>query len=148
MIQRPQTIFLALVLVMVGALCLLPVYNITIVTDEGGFMTFRKLQHLKVLSLSIAIIPLLALITIFMYKNRKRQMLMAYLGMLLSLVLFVLCISMPELFSSSYLITMGTPVVDFNIGVFLIAIIPALFFFAVRNIKKDEKITKESDRLR
>lgn len=148
MIQRPQTIFLALVLVLVGALCLLPVYNITITTDEGGFMTFRKLQHLKVLTLSIAIIPVIALITIFMYKNRKRQMMMAYTGLLLSLTLFVLCISLPEVFSSSYLITAGTAVVDFNVGVFLIAVIPALFFFAVRNIKKDEKMTKEADRLR
>jgi hypothetical protein len=148
MIQRPQTIFLALVIVLVGALCLLPVYNITITTDEGGFMTFRKLQHLKILALSIAIIPIIALIAIFMYKNRKRQMMMAYAGMLLSLTLFVLCISFPNLFSSSYLITVGRPVVDFNVGVFLIAIIPALFFFAVRNIKKDEKITKEADRLR
>lgn len=148
MIQRPQTILLALVVVLVGALCLLPVYNITITTEEGGFMTFRKLQHLKILTLSIAIIPVIALAAIFMYKNRKRQMMMAYAGLLLSLTLFVLCISFPELFSSSYLITIGKPIVDFNVGVFLIAVMPALFFFAVRYIKKDEKLVKESDRLR
>jgi hypothetical protein len=148
MIQRLQTLFLVLILVIVALLCMLPVYNITIVNEEQAFVTFRKLQQLKILSLSIAIIPLLALIAIFMFKNRPRQLKLVYAGMFLSLILFVLCISMPNAFSSAYLITLGNPQVDYNVGIFLIAIIPALFFFAAKYIRKDEKITKDSDRLR
>jgi hypothetical protein len=148
MIQRLQTLFLVLILVIVALLCMLPVYNITIINEEQAFVTFRKLQQLKILSLSIAIIPLLALVAIFMFKNRQRQLKLVYTGMFLSLILFVLCISMPKVFSSAYLITLGTPQVDYNVGIFLIAIIPALFFFAAKYIRKDEKITKDADRLR
>lgn len=148
MLQRVQTIFFILVLVLVATLCFLPVYNITIVSNEQSFITFRKLQHLKVLTLSIIIIPLLALVAIFTYKNRKRQLWIAYTGMLLSLILFVLCISLPELFSSSNVIGIGTPQVDYGMGIYLIGLIPVLFFFAVRAIRKDEKLVKEADRLR
>jgi hypothetical protein len=148
MIQRIQTILLALILFIVGALFFLPVYNITVLQDGQSFITFRELQHLKVLSLSIIPICLLALIAIFMYKNRKRQLMVVNTGLLLSLALFVLCISLPNIFASAYLFTNAKAVVDYGMGVYLMAIIPALFFFAGRRIKKDEELVKAADRLR
>lgn len=148
MIQRKQTIFLALVLFITGALFFLPVYNITILQDGQSLIAFRKLQHLKILSLSLGAICLMALIAIFMYKNRKRQLLVVNTGLLFSLTLFVLCISLPKIFSSAYLITQNKAVPEYGMGVYLMAIIPALFFFAGRSIKKDEELVRAADRLR
>ncbi len=149
MIQRTQSIFFILILVLVITLCFLPVYNITLVNGEQSFITFRKLPQLKVLMLSIAIIPFLAIIALFTYKNRKRQLLITYTGLLLSLTLFVLCLSFPQVFSNAYLLKIpGEPLVDYGMGIYLIGILPVLFFLAVRAIRKDEKLVRESDRLR
>ena len=149
MLQRIQSVFFILILVLVVTLCFLPIYNITLVNGEQSFITFRKLPQLKVLMLSILIIPLLAIIAIFTYKNRKRQLLISYTGLLLSLTLFALCLTFPEVFSSAYLLNMpGHPLVDYGMGIYLIGLLPVLFILAVRAIRKDEKLVRESDRLR
>jgi hypothetical protein len=148
MIQRVQSILLALVLFITAALFILPVYNITILQDGQSLISFRKLQHLEILSLSQAVICLIAVIGIFLYKNRKRQLMVVNTGLLLSLTLFVLCISFPKVFSGAYLLTQNQAVPEYGMGVYLMAIIPALFFFAGRRIKKDEELVRAADRLR
>ncbi len=149
MIQRTQSIFFILILVLVVTLWFLPIYNITLVNGEQSFITFRKLPQLKVLMSSIAIIPLLAIAALFTYKNRKRQLLIAYTGLIISLTLFVLCLSFPEIFSNGHVLIMGgKPIVDYGMGIYLIGILPVLFFLAVRAIRKDEQLVRESDRLR
>jgi ABC-type proline/glycine betaine transport system permease subunit len=148
MIQRIQTIFLVLILGVFGILFAVPVFHTTVPYDDHTLVMALKLQHLKISCISLLPIVLIALIAIFMYKNRKRQLLVVNIGMLLSLTFFVLCIAFPELFSSSYLIKDGKPIVEYGTGVYLIGLIPALFFLAGRFIKKDENLVKAADRLR
>ena len=80
----------------------------------------------------------LALLTIFLYKNRKLQLRLTYLGIFLTAVLLTL-----------YFIEMG----HFNTGtialwaVFYFAIL-VCFILAARGILKDEKLIKSLDRLR
>jgi hypothetical protein len=88
------------------------------------------------------------LIAIFLYSNRKRQLLLVNLGLILSLLLFALCIAFPDHFSGAAAIVEPPTVAGYSIGSFILALFPALFFFAGRNIKKDEKLVKDADRLR
>src|SRR5215218_937889 len=80
----------------------------------------------------------LALITIFMYKNRKLQLRLTYLGIFVTAILLTLyCIE----------------VVHFNTGtialwaIFYFAIL-VCFILAARGILKDEKLIRSMDRLR
>jgi phosphatidylserine synthase len=80
----------------------------------------------------------LALVTIFLYRNRKLQLRLTYLGLFLTAVLLTLyCIE----------------VVHFNSGtialwaIFYFAIL-VCFILAARGIVKDEKLVRSMDRLR
>jgi hypothetical protein len=148
MIQRIQTIFLALIVVLFAALFFVPVFKITIMVQGIPLTSYRSLGNLDVLLLSGSIITLIALVAIFMFNNRKRQLLVVNVGMLLSLLLFTLCLLLPDVFSDAFEYTQQAPVVGYSIGTFIIALFPALFFFAGRNIKKDEKLIRDADRLR
>lgn len=148
MIQRIQTVFLLLIIVVFGTLFAIPVFHTTVPGDTHTLVMDMKLQHLKIACIGLLPVVLVALISIFMYKNRKRQLLMVNIGLLLSLTFFVLCIALPETFSSSYVIDKGKPIVEYGIGVYLIGLVPVLFFLAGRFIKKDENLVKAADRLR
>jgi hypothetical protein len=80
----------------------------------------------------------LALITIFLYKNRKLQLRLTYVGIFITAVLLTL-----------YFIEIG----HFNTGtialwaIFYIAIL-VCFILAARGILKDEKLIRSMDRLR
>jgi hypothetical protein len=80
----------------------------------------------------------LALITIFLYRNRRLQLRLTYLGIFLTAVLLTL-----------YVVEIGF----FNAGtvslwaVFYVAIL-VCFILAARGILKDEKLIKSMDRLR
>lgn len=148
MIQRIQTIFLALIVVLFAILFFVPVYKITITMDGMPLASYRSLAALPVLLVSAGVVALIALVAIFMYANRKRQLLVVNIGMLLSLLLFSLCLLFPEVFSGASVMTTPPAVTGFSMGTFIIALFPALFFLAGRNIKKDEKLVKAADRLR
>jgi hypothetical protein len=80
----------------------------------------------------------LALITIFLYKNRRLQLRLTYIGIFLTAVLLTL-----------YFVEMG----QFNSGtvalwaIFYFAIL-VCFILAARGILKDEKLIRSMDRLR
>ncbi len=81
-----------------------------------------------------------SLITIFLYKNRKQQSRIVLVSLLFSLLTLVLYFWQSQSFiptESNYDLTALVP---FFIPVFLV--------LALRSIYKDEKLVKESDRLR
>ncbi len=148
MIQRKQSIFLALVPILFLALLFLPVYSVTITIENQSLVSYRSLAKLPLLSIGVALISCISIVSIFMFKNRKSQIKVVNAGLLLSLVLFVLGISFTNLFSNASVITNGIPIVGYSMGIYLIGLFPALFFFAARFIKKDEELVKAADRLR
>jgi predicted membrane chloride channel (bestrophin family) len=75
---------------------------------------------------------------IFLYKDRKLQMKLCLLGLLLSVVIIILYISQSNKLTKSTLAL-------FCILPFAIAI---GYFMAFRNIRKDEKLVKSLDKLR
>lgn len=90
------------------------------------------------LTILSVIAGLLALVSIFLFKNRKLQLRVCYVGIFVTLVLLVL-----------YFLEMG----DFYSGnialwaVFYFAILVS-YIFSARGITKDEKLVKSMDRLR
>ncbi len=88
---------------------------------------------------SVLIIIISGLINIFLYKNRKMQM-------LISIILTVLSIetlSLGLVFSFTAAVS-----ISLNAGIFMPIVSTVLFILAYRGIKKDDELVKSSNRLR
>ena len=156
MIQRKQTLFLLLA-VIVCALCLfLPVgsvepkgmgadslvYNLGVVMGDGGLAFSTTCLPLFVL---LSVTAILSLVTIFLYKNRKVQMSICKCTMLLQ-VLWVI---------DYVLILLGIipiPEVQGKMGIEFAACLPIvsliLVAMAYKGVNDDEKLVKAADRIR
>jgi hypothetical protein len=121
MIQRIQTLYFFLVFCLMMVLLFVP-------------FTVSLLSNIEASG-----IALLAIIAIFLFKNRKLQIWFGYiilLVILLDYVLFFVFSFNPAIFASGIL----TFLIPFIAGV--------LDFLAIRGIKKDEKLVRSADRLR
>jgi hypothetical protein len=143
MIQRKQSVFLALVVLVFIALLFLPVYQLkTATTIDAGVS--GRLLFIPLLFIPMACISLLAIIAIFLYKNRKRQIAICRAGLILSLLISVNAIVFPQFFihgidRSNLIVASGAYLLPVNIILFALA----AFF-----IKKDDDLVKAADRLR
>lgn len=143
MIQRKQTIFLALVVILFVTLFFLPVYDINPVTTITGEIG-GKMLFIPLLLIPIAFITLLAIIAIFMYKNRPLQIRICRAGLIISLLMTVSAIIFPQFFVH------GIPreTISVAAGAYLLPANIILFALAAYFIKKDEDLVKAADRLR
>lgn len=154
MIQRIQTIFLFLVVVLLVSFNFLPYWQATTestgttyqlltyayVVYEGNEIITEFGLYALVAGLS-AIGALIALLEMFMYKNRLRQMTMSVINS------FVMTITIALMAYFIYGFQKTTPG-QFEPGAFLLAL--AMFFnvLARRFIQKDEKLVRSVDRIR
>jgi hypothetical protein len=130
MIQRIQTIYLVLIELLFIALMFIPVLN--------GATLYR----LPLLLVAEFVIAALAVSTIFLYKNRKLQMKLCNVGVLLSLLVFAAVAAFPKIFTGNDADAV------FGIGTWLLALNIILFFLAGRGVRKDEALVRSADRLR
>lgn len=138
MIQRTQTLWLLLAAIAGGLSFSFPfvvgqqlIENnpVQIVVDAGSNMFLLLLTGL---------VMLLAVVTIFLFKNRKKQSWIAVLGIILSSLLLVLYIlEMQKLVHPVIALTSLFPV-----------LIVAGFIMAWVGIRRDENLVKGSDSLR
>ena len=135
MIQRIQSIYLGMVCIMTGGFLNLPYYQI------DGKLVF-PLQNI-VLACVVGLVAVVAVITIFLYKNRKLQMKMAILGIVFSIL--TLGISYLDFWNFDPQTMYGK---SFTYGIIFPFAMILLFFLAWRGINKDEKLVKSMDRLR
>ena len=146
MLQRIQSVFLLLCAGAFGSLMALPFASSDIPNDQMmSDQIFDVQDHVVLLSLTIAGV-VLALINIFLFSNRKRQILVNYL----LVVIGILIVGSAALFwmqqGDSW---MEQAVVKGQVGAFVP--VGAILFALVANhfIKKDEKTIRSSyDRLR
>jgi hypothetical protein len=145
MIQRIQTIFLILTVGVFGALFKLPLAT----SDKPStqFLSdqvYNILDHPALLGLC-SIGALLALISIFMFKNRKLQLKFGY-------VILLIAISIP--ITAILLFKNISPSIDSSVHVIhqagMFIPIAAVLFVIFSNyfIRKDDKLVKSMDRLR
>ena len=155
MLQRIQSIYLLLASLVIFALFLFPlVHNVyvngipSIIKVTGIFQDVNGIQaHIETfvtLIAATAVVAILPLILIFLYKNRKQQTLLCYVYIFL-------------MFGYSFWIAQSVKTVtggaqlntnNFGIGALLSSINIVLIILAAKAIQRDEKLVKSADRLR
>ncbi|CAN5386807.1 hypothetical protein BH11BAC3_BH11BAC3_42210 [soil metagenome] len=136
MIQRVQSVWL-LIASILAFLCLkLSFYSGTHLPDNL-YHQVTATDSILLMVTSIAL-GMLTLITIFLYKTRIVQLRLTILAIVLDLLLVYLFYRQTTSYTQgAYSITAATHV-----------IIVVMLFMAARGINKDEKLIKDSDRLR
>jgi len=151
MIQRIQTLFLLAVAVLSGLLLTGDLINLSAgggtlfsfgfagVTDSEG----EVLQRLWPMTVILALVPLLALAAIFLYKKRSVQM---------RLTMMVLLLSLGTIILGAFYILMFHRKIDVTVVWKIRAVFPLvsaiLAWLAYRGIMKDDLIVRSYDRLR
>ena len=139
MIQRKQTLWLLLSLICATLTFKFPFYNGTVKTDstgvEGADLTATDNIWIMLLAGAVAVIALLA---IFMYKNRKLQFQLTFIGLLLSVGLIVLFYFYTTHFETGGIALTALLTVGAVVG----------FLFALKGIRDDQKLIRDLNRLR
>lgn len=136
MIQRIQSIYLLVVVLINGALPFwLPLW-----TDDQSNPVYAQ-DGLLVLG-GFGLVTVLALCAIFMYKNRKNQFVINRLNMIFNLFLLGFFVY------RSLTISGETNVSEKGIGMLLPIVSIVFLVLANKAIKKDEDLVKSVDRLR
>ncbi|TJZ59819.1 DUF4293 family protein [Sphingobacterium olei] len=157
MIQRIQTIWLLLASIVIFGLFLFPYLNYNDLVGLGkklyvtGSYTAVNGEPIKQQSnilqmIATVILGLFPLYIIFQFKNRKRQVLLVLIEILL-IVLFGVWLIVTANHTLS-LTSQSIGAHNIGIGFFLLPITVILLGMAAGGIRKDEKIIKSADRLR
>ena len=161
MIHRIQSLLLLLAAIVAIVLIFIPVGHIVDIATSQVLYEYDAFAVKSVVGEAVgvystayiailwAVSAILSLVTIFMYKNRLRQVSINGINMLviLAAMAMMLWVYPNLLFPKQQLVT-ERAIVDFNKWI-LLSIIPAVsLFFANRAIKKDERMVRAADRLR
>ncbi len=155
MLQRIQSIYLLLAGLVIFALFLFPlVHNVYvsgvpsaikvtgIYQDANGVQA--QTQSFILLSAATAIVAIIPLVLIFLYKNRKQQINSCY-GLMLVFIAYSYWTSqvVKKSIGDAYL-----NMSNYGIGIILLSISIIFVLLAQKAIQRDEKLVKSADRLR
>ena len=148
MIQRIQTLFLLLVAALAASLFFMPVF-ITKTTSAAlpvQAVPFT-IQSTLWTSIVVALSGLVALVSIFLYRKRQRQMLFCRLNMLFIIAAIGLILQASDTSSlpnpASQHVT-----IEYSFAVYFPLLQIIFDWLALRFIKKDEDLVRSADRLR
>lgn len=141
MIQRIQSIWFLLAAVAGFLTYQLPLWEGVLQGD--GTKRFNAADNLLFFTLTIAV-SVLALIVIFLYKNRSLQKKLSIAGILISTGL----IALEFLFVNEYKSTLNLTESIWKPGALMPILQTVFFFLALQGVRKDEKLIKGLDRLR
>lgn len=163
MIQRIQTLLLLLAACFAVAVIFVPIGNVVDQTTlqplyEYGALSLKPMEagvagngiySTAYVAILWIVSALLSVVSIFMYKNRPRQITMNSINMLVMLAaLGMMLYVYPNIFFERHQFVTDRTFVDFNKWI-LISIVPAIaIVVANRAIKKDERLVRAADRLR
>jgi hypothetical protein len=156
MIQRKQSLFLAISAVSLIALFFFPLA--TFIGSADSLVLFiYKLESLVpdhspvfpsilvlLLAVFTAIMLLISIISIFMYKNRSLQVFLVKIGIILNLFI----IAGFFFYYVNELETATGAIVRYDAGTYLLLAAFVFFVLAYRGILSDEKLIRSADRLR
>lgn len=137
MIQRIQTVYLSIALVILGALPF--VFPLFTMSDGKEFRFMNDSFYTVLFGLSTT----LTLISIMYFKKRQHQFVLNRLTIILNLILLGLFV-----YRSLNLSGEAVQVSEKGIGMFLPIVAIVFLALANRAIKKDEDLVKSADRLR
>lgn len=141
MIQRVQTIWLLIASALGFVEIKAPLYEGVLAGQTVKELTANQSLPLFALTAAVAV---LALVTIFLYKNRSAQMTLIITGIFVSAALIGLEVWQENKFQQINGIQKGS----FEWGALLPVAIIISLLLAARNISKDNKLIKSLDRLR
>ncbi|MES2543406.1 MAG: DUF4293 domain-containing protein [Bacteroidota bacterium] len=137
MLQRIQTVYLILALIVTGVLpFLFPLWTLS----DGTSIIFVTNQFYIIL---FGLSTTLSLVSILFYKKRQHQFVLGRLNIILNLILLGLFV-----YHSLNLSGETVTVSEKGIGMFLPIVAIVLLVLANKAIKKDEDLVKSVDRLR
>jgi hypothetical protein len=141
MLQRTQSLLLAGIIITYILTLFLPLYTSISIQQQPLPITLLNSRSALLIHLSPVI---LALISIFQYKNRTLQIKLCRVGLVLSIIVLCLTIFWSRLFIGNalkdiYIISWGT---------FILFLNPIFFYTASRFILRDEELVRSVDRLR
>ena len=141
MIQRVQSLWLLVV-----AIAAFATYTLTLYVGKlaDGALKVFQLADDFLLVIIIITLGILAIINLFLFKNRKLQFKLSVLGVIFSIGFILLEYVRVENFKKDQMIQSGS----YQIGALLPILMVVFFFLAARGIYKDEKLVKSMDRLR
>jgi dipeptide/tripeptide permease len=143
MIQRIQSVWLLLAGIAAFLTLKFAFYSGNKIIDPAtGAKQFEELNaqgNLGLLILTVAV-GVMSIITVFLFKDRKRQLLLTSIAALLAVVNIILYFSLMKNFVPGEGKIALTAVIAIVVPIFLL--------LAARNIWKDEKLIKSVDRLR
>jgi peptidoglycan/LPS O-acetylase OafA/YrhL len=155
MLQRIQSLLLAIAAIAMIAFLFLPVWVKT-GTDEQASIDAFNFIHTKgtlsqvtpvyYLGLLAIFSSIIAVFAIFQYKNRVKQMLFVALNSLISAVLMVSTVYIAQ-FNANKLFEVDKTG-SYKIGIGMVAISLVCSGIANRFIRRDEKLVKDADRMR
>lgn len=135
MIQRIQTLFLALVIAINIIFFFLPLYGEAL-RDPSAWVT-------NILTFALVVAAGLCLYAIFLFRDRPKQMRMVRMGMVMQLVAFGACIglffTLGTIFTALWQEALAAGMLAFGV---------ILCYLAMHFIHKDEELVKSMDRLR
>jgi hypothetical protein len=164
MIQRIQTVYLILIALIAGLL----IFNNPSFIEVQGFdkwtnsekgsisVTFNEAtwsvngsmietDDLSLITYTLGIISALAFIAIFLFRNRKLQMMLTAFNYIFILILYILMIYYGMHYSGQ--ISQDKDL-GIAIGLFFPLFLPIFTFMALRRINYDEILVRSTDRLR
>ncbi|HEY0273909.1 MAG TPA: DUF4293 domain-containing protein [Chitinophaga sp.] len=146
MIQRIQSLYLLLAAAAGAATWYFPLWRATLSNAQPA--EFRAPQSYLVFILYMVIVAL-AVVCIFLYKNRKLQFRFTVLNIALAIGATILQYVKVQDYANHFQ-ALNTPVLTASYlpAAFLPVLIIVLLFMAARGIYKDEKLIKSLDRLR
>jgi hypothetical protein len=136
MIQRIQTVYLILVALVTGGLS----FYVSLWTNAAGNPVYAV--DMIWLQLVFLVSSALAIITVFLFKNRKNQFVLNRLNIILNLFLLGFFVY------RSLSLSGETSVSEKGIGMLIPVFSIVFLVLANRAIKKDEDLVKSVDRLR
>ena len=155
MLQRIQSIYLLLASLAIFALFLFPLaHNVYVETKPINLMVTGIYQDVNgqlvhtedflALTIITAIIGIVPIIVIFLYKNRKQQIAFCY-GAILVIIGYSFWVAQTAKAATGG-VTLDTT--NFGIGLFLCPAAILLLILAIKGIQRDEKLIKSAERLR
>lgn len=136
MIQRIQTVYLFLAAVAAISFMFIPFGNIT----NQGNITLLNSHSLPIFDFFVGVTSTISILSIFLFKNRKKQALLVLLNILLSFAFIG-----AEAYGAY---TNQKSDFHFSLGFILPFFVLIFNFLAYKGIKNDDKLVKSMDRLR
>ena len=155
MIQRIQSIYLLLAGLAIFALFLFPLaHNVYVnsvpinIMITGSYIDFNGQQlhkdHFVGLTAATPVIGLIPLVIIFLFRNSKQQIALAYSAILVIIGYSFWVAQCAKTVTNGVILGAS----NFGIGLFLCPLSIVLIIFAIKAILRDEKLIKSADRLR